>query len=53
MTLVGFVPLLLAMIAWYGLWRVNRKHRWFTVGELVFWDVIVLIVIQLVGLRWL
>jgi hypothetical protein len=31
---------------------VNRRRRWFTIGEVIFWDVIVLIIIQLVWLRW-
>jgi hypothetical protein len=52
MTAAGFVPLLLAAIVWYGLWYINRKRRWFTVGEIIFWAVIVLILIQLVWLRW-
>ena len=52
MTPASFAPPLLAAIVWYGLWRVNRSRRWFTVGELVFWDVIILILIQLVWLRW-
>jgi hypothetical protein len=52
MTLASFVPLLLAAIVWLGFWRVNRKRKWFTLGEVIFWDVIVLILIQLVWLRW-
>ena len=48
----SLVPPLLAALAWFGFWRINRTRRWFTVGELVFWDVILLIVIQLVWLRW-
>jgi len=51
-TLLGLVPLLLAAIVWYGLWRVNRRNRWFTVGETIFWDAIVLILVQLIWLRW-
>ena len=31
---------------------LNRRNRWFTVGEIIFWDVIVLILIQLMWLRW-
>ncbi|MDW6023633.1 hypothetical protein SAZ10_17940 [Mesorhizobium sp. BAC0120] len=52
MMLASFVPLPLAAIVWLGFWRVNRKRRWFTIGEVIFWDVIVLILIQLVWLRW-
>lgn len=52
MTIAGFVPLVLAALVWLGLWRINRTRKWFTVGEVMFWDVVVLIVIQLVWLRW-
>jgi hypothetical protein len=52
MTLASFVPLPLAAIVWFGFWRVNRKRKWFTTGEVIFWDVIVLILVQLVWLRW-
>ncbi len=52
MTLVGLVPVLLSAVVWFGFWRVNRKRGWFTIGEVIFWDVIVLILIQLLWLRW-
>ena len=52
MTAVTFVPLILAALVWLGFWRLNREMGWFTVGEVIFWDVIVLILIQLVWLRW-
>ena len=52
MTALAFVPLLLAAICWLAFWRVNRIRQWFTVGAVLFWDVIVLILIQLVWLRW-
>ena len=52
MTIASFVPLLLAAIVWFGFWRINRTRRWFTIGEVIFWDVIFLILIQLVWLRW-
>jgi hypothetical protein len=51
-TIASFVPLLLAAIVWFGFWRVNRTRGWFTAGEVIFWDVIFLILIQLVWLRW-
>jgi hypothetical protein len=51
-TLTSIVPPLLAALVWCGFWQVNRKHRWFTIGEIIFWDVIILILIQLVWLRW-
>jgi len=51
-TIASFVPLLLAAIVWFGFLRVNRTRGWFTTGEVIFWDIIVLILIQLVWLRW-
>ncbi len=52
MTLLGFVPLLLSAVVWLIFWRVNRRRRWFSVGEVIFWDINILIIIQLVWLRW-
>lgn len=52
MTTASFVPLILAAIFWLGFWQINRTKGWFTVGEMIFWDVIALILIQLVWLRW-
>ncbi len=52
MTVASFVPLILAAIVWAGFWKINRRRKWFTIGEVIFWDVIILIVIQLVWLRW-
>jgi hypothetical protein len=52
MTATSFVPLILAAVVWLAFWRLNRKTGWFTVGEVIFWDVIILILIQLVWLRW-
>lgn len=52
MTLASLVPPLLAALVWYSLWVANRRRRWFTIGEIIFWDVIVLIIIQLIWLRW-
>ena len=52
MTAASFVPLILASVVWFAFWSVNRVKRWFTIGEVIFWDVIVLILIQLVWLQW-
>ena len=53
MTVASFVPLVLAAIVWLALLAASTgRRRWFTVGEMIFWDVIVLILIQLVWLRW-
>ncbi len=49
---LAMVPISLAGALWYGLHRLNRTRGWFRVGELVFWDVIALIVIYLLWLRW-
>jgi hypothetical protein len=49
---LAFMPVGIAAVLWWLLWRVNRDRRWFSVGELVFWDVILLILVQLVWLRW-
>lgn len=39
-------------LAWL-FWRVNRTRRWFTTGEMIFWVIILLIVLELVSLIWL
>ncbi|MDR0808882.1 MAG: hypothetical protein LBE86_07130 [Gemmobacter sp.] len=52
MTLAAFIPLLLSVPVWFGFWRINRKRGWFTIGEVIFWNVIILILIQLLLLRW-
>jgi hypothetical protein len=36
----------------YGLHRLNRRKGWFRIGELIFWDVVILIVVGLVSLQW-
>jgi hypothetical protein len=51
-TLASFVPLLLAAIIWLVFWKVNQRRPWFTLGEVIFWDVIILILLQLIWLRW-
>jgi hypothetical protein len=50
--LIGFVPVAIAAVGWYGLYRLNRAKRWFRIGEIIFWDVILLILVYLVWLRW-
>ena len=52
MSITSFVPLFLAAVVWVAFWAVNRRRGCFSVGEVIFWDVIVLILIQLVWLRW-
>ncbi len=52
MTVASVVPPVLAAIVWLAFWRLNRTRRWFTVGEMIFWDVIILVLVQLMWLRW-
>jgi hypothetical protein len=49
---VGFIPLVIAAGIWWALARLNRSVRWFRIGELIFWDAIILVIIYLVWLRW-
>jgi len=49
---IGFIPMGIAAVAWWGLARVNRILRWFRLGELIFWDAIILVIVYLVWLRW-
>ncbi len=50
--LLGLVPLGVAALGWYGLYRVNRSRGWFRIGELIFWDAILLVLVYLIWLRW-
>lgn len=50
--LLHIVHVGIAALGWYGLYRLNRRTQWFRLGELIFWDVILLILIFLVWLRW-
>lgn len=52
MSALALAPIGIAAALWWLLWLVNRERRWFSVGELIFWDVILLILVQLVWLRW-
>lgn len=49
---VVFAPLIAAALFGWWFWRLNRRVGWFTTGELIFWDVIALIVLQLFWLIW-
>ena len=42
----------IAGAGWYGLYRLNRHARWFRIGELIFWDAIILVLVYLVWLNW-
>jgi hypothetical protein len=50
--LLHVVPLGIAALGWVALHRLNRVKEWFRVGELIFWDAIILILIFLMWLRW-
>ena len=50
--LVHLIPLAIAGLGWLALWRLNRRLGWFRIGEVVFWDAILLILVFLVWLRW-
>ena len=50
--LIGLAPIAIAALGWYGLYRINRRKRWFRVGEVIFWDAILLVLTYLVWLRW-
>lgn len=45
-------PVLLAAVFWYLLSALNRRRGWFRIGEIIFWDVIILIIVFLIWLRW-
>ena len=47
-----FVPLAAAVLFALISWRFNRPRGWFSAGELIFWDVIALVLFQLVWLIW-
>ena len=46
------VPVAIAALLWGALYELNRRTGWFRIGELIFWDAIVLILVTLVWLRW-
>ena len=50
--LVHLVPLGIAALGWLALHSINRRRGWFRIGEVIFWDAIVLVLVFLVWLRW-
>jgi hypothetical protein len=50
--LVHLVPLGIAALGWFALHHLNRRRGWFRIGEVIFWDAIVLVLVFLVWLRW-
>ncbi|ESX20299.1 hypothetical protein NKI32_27435 [Mesorhizobium sp. M0761] len=51
-TLLALVPLAAAALVWWLFYSFNRSRRWFSTGELIFWDAIALVTLQLVWLIW-
>ena len=49
---LGIVPVAVAVVLWFALYRLNRRRGWFRIGELIFWDAIILVIVYLVWLRW-
>jgi len=49
---LAFAPVGIAAAVCWGLHRINRGRNWFRTGELIFWDVIALVVVYLGWLRW-
>ena len=50
--LIHLSPLAIAAFVGYLLRRVNRPRGWLRTGELIFWDVVLLIVVFLIWLIW-
>ncbi len=50
--LIHLVPLAIAAFVGYLLHRANRARGWLRTGELIFWDVVLLIVVFLIWLIW-
>ena len=50
--LIYLVPLAIAACLGVLLHRVNKSRGWLRVGELIFWDVVLLILVFLVWLIW-
>jgi hypothetical protein len=50
--LLPLVPVAIAGLGWYGLYRLNRPFGWFRLGELIFWDVVLLVLVYLIWLIW-
>jgi hypothetical protein len=50
--IIHLVPVALSGIGWYLLYLLNRRKDWFRIGEVIFWDAIILILVFLVWLIW-
>jgi hypothetical protein len=50
--LIHLVPLAIAVAVGYCLYQVNKTRQWLRIGELIFWDAVLLILIYLIWLIW-
>lgn len=50
--LIHLLPLGLSALLWFGLAAANRRLGWLRLGEVIFWDVVILAVVFLVWLRF-
>jgi len=46
------IPFVVAAVFWIGVSRINRRTRWLRLGEVIFWDAILLILVFLLWLKW-
>ena len=46
------IPVAIAGLGWYLLNLLNQRKGWFRIGEIIFWDAIILILVFLVWLIW-
>lgn len=49
---VHLIPLGMGSLCWAALHLFNKKVRWFRLGEVIFWDAVILVLIFLIWLRW-
>ena len=49
---VHLVPIAISALGWYGVYLLNRRKGWFRIGEVIFWDAIILILVFLIWLKW-
>jgi hypothetical protein len=48
--IIHLIPVAFSGLGWYLLYLLNRRKGWFRIGELIFWDAIILILVFLVWL---
>ncbi len=49
---VHLIPVAISAIGWYGIYRLNRGKGWLRIGEVIFWDAILLILVFLLWVKW-